>query len=67
MKKHEEKVQNKLIESVLTAIIMIALSKNPNPTNGTALWKATKEILNQDYMSRIWRNHTFRVITLIAS
>lgn len=24
-------------------MIMMALSKNPNPTNGIALWKATDE------------------------
>lgn len=29
---------------LLTAIIIIALSKSPNPINGTALWKATVRI-----------------------
>lgn len=30
------------LNSELTAAIIIALSKNPNPTKGTALWKNTK-------------------------
>ena len=35
--------KNILIESILTAMIKMALSKNPNPTNGIALWNATDE------------------------
>ena len=35
--------KNTLTESILTAMIRMALSKNPNPTNGIALWNATDE------------------------
>ncbi len=35
--KTQDKEWNKPIQSILTAIIMMALSKNPNPTNGIAL------------------------------
>lgn len=30
------------LNQALTAAIIIALSKNPNPTKGNALWKNTK-------------------------
>lgn len=32
----------KELNNKLTAAIIIALSKNPNPTKGNALWKNTK-------------------------
>ena len=40
---HMNKNTCTLIESILTAMIRMALSKNPNPTNGIALWNATDE------------------------
>ena len=41
---------------VLTAIIIMALSKNPNPINGMALWNATETKKLYRWVKRITRN-----------
>ena len=41
---------------LLTAIIIIALSKSPNPINGTALWKATVRINHKINMEDITKH-----------
>ena len=35
---------------ILTAIIIMALSKKPNPRNGIAVWYAAVEKPNMDYI-----------------
>lgn len=37
---------------------MMALSKNPNPTNGIALWNATKEIKPKNISETSEKPHT---------